>query len=77
MNAKENSVSVLNFMVFDNISRHPKFDGRLDLLNAMAEFGERLQERQFKMSEHDVFFSGNVKTRCHGELGKKRPQSVV
>ena len=42
----ERVVSVWNPMVSDNISLHLKLRGRMDLLNATAESGKRLPERQ-------------------------------
>ena len=54
VNSKESSVSLWKLMASDNISRHPKLPGRVDLLNAMADSGKQLQEKQSKMSQHEV-----------------------
>ena len=59
MNSKESSVRLWKLMAFDNISRHPKLPGRMDLLSAMAESGKRLHEKPIK----DVGARGFVEMR--------------
>ena len=51
---EESSVSLWKLMTSDNISRHPKLPGRTDLLNATVDSGRQVQEKQSKMSEHEV-----------------------
>ena len=46
-------MSLWKLMASDNISQHPELPGRMDL-SATAESGKQLQERQSKMSEHEV-----------------------
>ena len=54
MATEERSVSLWKLMAIENISQHPKFPGRMDSLNTVAESGQRLQGKQSEMSEHEV-----------------------